>query len=159
MLAGKIMDDNHKAAVAAAQRAEALLDAQTELSVEERASCTKLTTQDPQAGWFMHALNPYRRWGWERGMAYSMGQKLKIELPQLASQLTGQDYLSPDQGMSKLVQPRNEKLLELQEQYGVTEDTPSYQNYVLEPFNKASDALTSQVTKDRVTWMDPNRHG
>lgn len=158
MLAGKIMDDNHKAAVAAAQRAEALLDAQTELSVEERAAAArKLTTQDPQAGWFMHALNPYRRWGWERGMAYSMGQKLKIELPQLASQLTGQDYLSPDQGMSKLVQLRNEKLLELQEQYGVTEDTPSYQNYVLEPFNKASDALTSQVTKDRVTWMDSNQ--
>ena len=32
-------------------------------------------------------------------MAYSMGQKLKAELPQLASQLTGEDYLSPDQGM------------------------------------------------------------
>ena len=54
MLAGKIMDDNHKAAVAAAQRAEALLDAQTELSVEERAAAArKLTTQDPQAGWGM----------------------------------------------------------------------------------------------------------
>ena len=158
MLAGKIMDDNHKAAVAAAQQAEALLDAQTELSVEERAAAArKLSTQDPQAGWLMHALNPYRSWGWSRGMAYSMGQKLKVELPQLASQLTGEDYLSPDQGMSKLVKLRNEKLQELQDQYGVTEDTPSYQNYVLEPFNKGSDALTSQVTKDRVKWMDTNQ--
>ena len=58
---------------------------------------------------------------------------------------------------SKLVKLRNEKLAELQEQYGVTEDTPSYQNYVLEPFNKGLDALTTQVTKDRVTWMDSNQ--
>ena len=41
MLATHIMDKNHKAAVAAAQRAEALLDAQTELSVEERAAATR----------------------------------------------------------------------------------------------------------------------
>ena len=54
MLAGKIMDDNHKKAVAAAQQAEALLDAQTELSAEERAAAVrKLTTQDSNAGWLM----------------------------------------------------------------------------------------------------------
>ena len=158
MLAGKIMDDNHKKAVAAAQKAEALLDAQTELSAEERAAAVrKLMNQDSNAGWLMHALNPYREWGWKRGMTYSLGQKLKTELPQLATQLTGEDYLAPDQGMGKLVQLRGEKLAELQEMYGVSENDPSYQNYVLEPFNKASDALTSQVTKDRVKWMDSNQ--
>ena len=158
MLAGKIMDDNHKKAVAAAQKAEALLDAQTELSAEERAAAVRrLTTQDSNAGWLMHALNPYREWGWKRGMTYSLGQKLKTELPQLAGQLTGEDYLSPDQGMGKLVKLRSEKLQEMQGLYGVSENDPSYQNYVLEPFNKASDALTSQVTKDRVKWMDSNQ--
>lgn len=158
MLAGKIMDDNHKAAVAAAQKAEALLDAQTELSAEERAAAVrKLTAQDSNAGWLMHALNPYRDWGWKRGMNYSLGQKLKTELPQLASQLTGEDYLAADQGMGKLVQLRSEKLAELQGLYGVSENDPSYQNYVLEPFNKASDALTTQVTNDRVKWLDANQ--
>ena len=158
MLAGKIMDDNHKAAVAAAQKAEALLDAQTELSAEERAAAVrKLTAQDSNAGWLMHALNPYREWGWKRGMNYSLGQKLKTELPQLSSQLTGEDYLAADQGMGKLVQLRSEKLAELQGLYGVSESDPSYQNYVLEPFNKASDALTTQVTNDRVKWLDANQ--
>jgi len=158
MLAGKIMDDNEKAAIAAAQRAEALLDSQTQLSLKERqAAARKLTAQDPKAGWLMHALNPYREWGWKRGMTYSLGQKLKVELPKLAAQISPEDYLSGDQGMSKMVQLRSEKLNELKDLYGVDEGDPSFQSNVLQPFNKASDALTSQVVKDRVKWLDTNQ--
>ena len=158
MLASKIMDDSHKEAVAAAQKAEALLDAQTELSSSDRSGANrKLAAQDPKAGWLMHALNPYRSWGWQRGMAYSMGQKLKQELPRLAEQLTANDYMAEDNGMGRLVELRNAKFAELQQVYGVDENTPSYQNYVLEPFNKGSDALTTKVTNDRVKWMDDNQ--
>ena len=154
-LATHIMDKNHQQAVAAAQKAEALLDSQTELSAEERAAATRrLAGRDPKAGGIMHALNPYREWGWQRGMAYSAGQKLKLEIPALAGELTGADYLSPDQGMGRMIQLRNQKLQEISEQYGVDENTPSYQNYVLRPFNSSSDKLRSQVMSDRVKWMD-----
>ena len=154
-LATHIMDKNHQQAVAAAQQAEALLDSQTELSAEERAAATRrLAGRDPKAGGIMHVLNPYREWGWLRGMAYSAGQKLKLEVPALAGELTGADYLSPDQGMGRMIQLRNQKLQEISEQYGVDENTPSYQNYVLRPFNSASDKLRTQVMSDRVKWMD-----
>ena len=106
----------------------------------------------------MHALNPYREWGWQRGMAYSHGQKLKVELPQLASQLTGEDYLSPDQGMSKLVKLRNQKLSGDQEQYGVDGRHAELSELCAGPFNSSSDKLRSQVTKDRVKWMDATSH-
>ncbi len=154
-LATHIMDKNHQQAVAAAQKAEALLDEQTKADADERAAATRrLAGRDPKAGGIMHALNPYREWGWQRGMAYSAGQKLKLEIPALAGELTGADYLSPDQGMGRMIQLRNKKLDEINRQYGVDENTPSYQNYVLRPFNSASDKLRSQVMSDRVKWMD-----
>ena len=151
-------DQEARAAAAELARAQALLDSQTELSAEEYAAeSRKLAIKDPYAGGIMHQLNPYRSWGWQRGMAYSMGQKLKTELPTLAADMTAEDYLSPDQGMSKLMQLRNAKLQQMSQMYGVSEDTPSYQNYVLKPFNQGSDSLTSQVMKDRVKWMDANQ--
>lgn len=157
-LATHIMDKNHQQAVAAAQQAEALLDSQTQLSAEERAAATRrLAGRDPQAGGWMHILNPYREWGWQRGMAYSAGQKLKVELPQIAAQLTAADYMAPDQGMGRMIELRNQKLEEINQQYGVDENTPSYQNYVLRPFNSSSDKLRSQVMSDRVKWMDDNQ--
>ena len=151
-------DQEARAAAAELARAQALLDSQTELSAEEYAAeSRKLAIKDPYAGGIMHQLNPYRSWGWQRGMAYSMGQKLKTELPTLAADMSAEDYLSPDQGMSKLMQLRNAKLQQMSQMYGVSEDTPSYQNYVLKPFNQGSDSLTSQVMKDRVKWMDSNQ--
>ena len=138
--------------------AQARLDEEVETSELNRAAANRqVAFEDPKAGGLMDFLNPYRRIGYERGMAKQAGIEIEQGMPGYIAQNAQIDYNTPDQGMAALGKARADWTNQVLDKYGVDDSTPGFSKYVAPRIERASDRAAQALQADRVKWFDTQK--
>lgn len=153
------MDVGERQAMEQGAEAAARLDEEVETSELNRAAANRsLSMQDPQAGFVMNLLNPYRGIGYKRGMSKRAGREIENGMAGYVASQSGRiDYTSPDQGFGALQSIRAEYTNTVLDRYGVDSASPGFSKYVAPRIERASDAVAQNLQKDRVNWLDDQK--
>jgi len=157
--AGWQIEKGEQAALEQAAEAQARLDEETETSELNRAAANrKVASEDPQAGFLMDVLNPYRQIGWKRGRSKLAGQAISMGMaPYVESRSSEIDYASPDQGFAALQRIRADFINSTLSEYGVDRSSPGFTKYVAPRVEQASDAVAQTLQKDRIKWLNDKK--
>jgi len=157
--AGWQIEKGEQAALEQASEAQARLDEETETSELNRAAANrKVASEDPQAGFLMDVLNPYRQIGWKRGRSKLAGQAISMGMaPYVESRASEIDYTSPDQGFAALQRVRADFINGTLSEYGVDRSSPGFTKYVAPKIEQASDAVAQTLQKDRIKWLNDKK--
>lgn len=150
------MDQGEAAAYEAQQRALVKVDESTEVAQLERAAATrKVAAKDPQAGFLMNFLDPYKQIGYERGLVKLAAQEITMGLPGYVQQRGGEiNYLGEDQGFGALQKIRADYTRQITQKYGIDSGSPGFQKYFLPAATKAGESVANAIAQDRVKFLD-----
>ena len=150
------MDQGEAAAYEAQQQALVKVDESTEVAQLQRAAATrKVAAKDPQAGFLMNFLDPYKQIGYERGMVKLAAQEVAMGLPGYVQQRGGEiNYLGEDQGFGALQKIRADYTRQITQKYGIDSGSPGFQKYFLPAATKAGESVANAVAQDRVKFLD-----
>lgn len=150
------MDQGEAQAMEAQQRALANVDQSVETGQLERAAANrKLAAKDPQAGYLMNFLDPYKQIGYERGMVKLAALEAPTGMKTYAASRAGEiNYLAADGGHSALQQINADYIVQLKNKYGIDSGSPGFQKYFLPAMSRAQETLANQLAEDRVKYLD-----
>lgn len=150
------MDQGEAAAYEAQQRALVKVDESTEVAQLERAAATrKVAAKDPQAGFLMNFLDPYKQIGYERGLVKLAAQEVTMGLPGYVQSRGGEiNYLGEDQGFGALQKIRADYTRQITQKYGIDSGSPGFQKYFLPATTKAGESVANAIAQDRVKFLD-----
>lgn len=150
------MDQGEAQAYEAQQRALVKVDESTEVAQLDRAAATrKVAAKDPQAGFLMNFLDPYKQIGYERGLVKLAAQELTMGLPGFVQARGGEiNYLGEDQGFGALQKIRADYTRQITQKYGIDSGSPGFQKYFLPAATKAGESVANAIAQDRVKFLD-----
>jgi hypothetical protein len=145
----------NKEAMNAALRALSTADRTNEAGAYDYAAANrKLAQRDPDGGFLMDLLNPYREAGVRRGLAKLAGAEAATGA-ELAYErgMDPRDFWSEDRGLSKLTKIKASYVAQLAQKYGLDTTTPGFINYALPKIESAWEKVQTKAAQDRTGYM------
>ncbi len=118
------------------------------------AANRKLFKRDPEGGFLMDLLNPYREAGVRRGMSKLAGEEAQWGMQAAYDKIDPAVFTGDDKGFGALVKMRSEYTTQLAQRYGLETSTPGFINYALPKINSAWEKVQSKATQDRVEYLN-----
>jgi hypothetical protein len=122
-------------------------------SYDYAAANRKLATKDPEGGFLMDLLNPYRQMGVQRGLSKLAGMEVEAAMDAAYSQNSQAILEAGDKGPAMLKRLQAQVTAQLTQKYALDETTPGFLNHTLPKINAATEKVSNKALKDRVEYQ------
>ena len=122
-------------------------------SYDYAAANRRLAAKDPEGGFLMDLLNPYRQMGVQRGLATLAGAEIGSAMELAYEQNAAEIMAAGDKGPAMLQRLRANVTTQLAQKYALDETTPGFLNHTLPKINQAWEKVSNRSLKDKVEYQ------
>jgi hypothetical protein len=122
-------------------------------SYDYAAANRRLAAKDPEGGFLMDLLNPYRQTGVQRGLATLAGAEIGPAMESAYEQNAAAILAAGDKGPAMLQQLRAKVTSDLAQKYALDETTPGFLANTLPRINQAWEKVSNRSLKDKVEYQ------
>ena len=122
-------------------------------SYDYAAANRRLAAKDPEGGFLMDLLNPYRQTGVQRGLATLAGSEIGGAMESAYEQNAAEILAAGDKGPAMLQRLRANVTTQLAQKYALDETTPGFLNHTLPRINQAWEKVSNRSLKDKVEYQ------
>jgi GH24 family phage-related lysozyme (muramidase) len=122
-------------------------------SYDYAAANRKLAAKDPEGGFLMDLLNPYRQMGVQRGLSKLAGMEVEAAMDTAYGQNSAAILEAGDKGPAMLKRLQAQVTAQLTQKYALDETTPGFLNHTLPKINAATEKVSNKALKARVEYQ------